>query len=327
LIAVLLREKDADWRVRKFIIETLIKISDERAVEPLIALLKHENYNVCQAAANVLGKIGDKRAVEPLIALLSHPCEDYFGPAASALGEIGDQRAVTPLIAALKSESFCVFVPAANALGKIGDQRAVKPLIDTLPHIDTERCEYVAKALIKIGAPALEPLILALKHEHWYVRRSAAKILGEIGDKRAIGPLVARLTDRHSNKTAAESLEKLDWLPRTKMEEIRYLIALQVNDPKNWPQIRAVLLQDIRSGNVQRIEYAMFSFTMIGNDAILPDLVQLIRTKGTKTIAEAYINSNQPQLYQAAADWARRRGYTIKRTYGAAEAWNWGGNR
>jgi HEAT repeat protein len=47
-----------------------------------------------------------------------------------------------------------------------------------------------AKAFVEIGAPAVEPLVAALKDEHnmW-----AAEVLGMIGDARAVEPLIAAL--------------------------------------------------------------------------------------------------------------------------------------
>ena len=55
--------KDVYWPVAK----ALGDIGDERAVEPLIKALGHEDEDVRKSAAEALGKIGDARAVEPLI--------------------------------------------------------------------------------------------------------------------------------------------------------------------------------------------------------------------------------------------------------------------
>jgi len=82
--------------------------------------------------------------------------------AIEALGRIGDSRAVEPLIAALKDEDVNVRWPAARALGEIKDTRAIKPLIAALKDAEWIVREAAAEALIKIGAPAVEPLIAAL---------------------------------------------------------------------------------------------------------------------------------------------------------------------
>ena len=73
---------------------------------------------------------------------------------------------------------------AAEALGKIGDPRAVEPLIT-----DLKDMRYIggvnasaADALVKIGAPAVEPLIATLKDSDGDVWRVAtAYALVKIG--------------------------------------------------------------------------------------------------------------------------------------------------
>jgi len=67
------------------------------------------------------------------------------------------------------------------------------------------------KALVKIGKPAVQPLIAALKDENLYVRLNAAKALGNITDPRAVEPLIAALKDenRWVRKNVAEALVKI----------------------------------------------------------------------------------------------------------------------
>jgi len=55
-----------------------------------------------------------------------------------------------------------------------------------------------AKALVKIGRPAVEPLIAALKNRRSEIRCEAAWELGEIKDPRAVEPLIALLKDGDS---------------------------------------------------------------------------------------------------------------------------------
>ena len=64
---------------------------------------------------------------------------------------------------------------------------------------------------VKIGAPAVEPLIAALKDKNNYVHREAAEALGKIGDSRAVEPLIAALKDwdQDVRYTAAEALGKI----------------------------------------------------------------------------------------------------------------------
>lgn len=59
-------------------------------------------------------------------------------------------------------------------------------------------------ALVKIGQPAVEPLIGALNDPA--VRKGAIMALGRIGDKRALEPLIALLYDKDIGQYAAFSL-------------------------------------------------------------------------------------------------------------------------
>ena len=67
-------------------------------------------------------------------------------------------------------------------------------------------------ALVKMGEPAVEPLIQALQDEYWRVRMHAAGILGDIGDARAVEPLVQARQDeyRRVRYAAARALEKIN---------------------------------------------------------------------------------------------------------------------
>jgi HEAT repeat protein len=123
---------------------------------------------------------------------------------ASALGSLVfiGKSAVKQLIAVLKHNrdrlgrrSQCIYILmyAVKALGDIKDIRAIDPLIALLDDVDPNVREEVINALVKIGKPTVEPLIVALNEEHSCVRWGAAKALGQIKDLRAIEPLFAVL--------------------------------------------------------------------------------------------------------------------------------------
>ena len=138
---------------------------DERAVEPLIELLKDNNINIRQRSVDALGAIGDKRAVVPLIELLKDEDNHIRQQSVAALGAINDKRAIEPLIKVLKDD---------------GDWGV------------REQSEY---ALVKIGKEAVEPLIGTLNDGNDVVRLLSAEALGKIGDKRALPSLKKALKD------------------------------------------------------------------------------------------------------------------------------------
>lgn len=96
---------------------------------------------------------------ELVIALLDHEDERVRAGATVALGESRDPRAIPALMRRFMAYSY--FGGASES----------------------------ERALVKIGSPAVDPLIAALQHDKETVRSNAARALGEIGDPRAIEPL------------------------------------------------------------------------------------------------------------------------------------------
>jgi len=118
--------------------------------------------------------------------------------AAIALGQIGDLRAVQPIINARNRGNISAATTEQALLG-IKDTRAIQPLINALG-VSYGACEF-RKALVNIGSPAVEPLILALSSPSWELRKDAAIALGEIVDARAIEPLCKALRDEYCVET------------------------------------------------------------------------------------------------------------------------------
>jgi HEAT repeat protein len=230
--------QSGDIAVRAEAAGVLGRIGDARAVEPLIAVLKQDNRTVRYCACQALGKLGDARAVEPLIAALKDDDLWMRHVACEALGKLGDARAVEPLIAGLKHEDFEHCAWPFDALQKLSDSRAVEPLAAALEDPDWNVREDAAKALTELGVPndaetrawfavsvrdwraavalgsdALEPLAAALKHPDGNVREGATWALGDIGDARAVKPLMAALENGGPGslqiRSVVAALEKL----------------------------------------------------------------------------------------------------------------------
>lgn len=123
----------------------------------------------------------------------------------SNIEEMLAEKNVEGLIGKLSDPDYDTRCAAAQALAEL---QAVEPLVATLKNVapltglsDSNRlmCEFAKDALVKIGAPAIEPLIAALKDSHQYVRLAVIEVLGKIGDERTAEVLIAALSDEEAS--------------------------------------------------------------------------------------------------------------------------------
>lgn len=114
--------------------------------------------------------------------------------------------------------SYELLLEIAQDLSNFKDKRTIEPLIHILqkPSINPEdlsRQELAAKILGEIGdSRALEPLISALQSEYWLTRHWAAVSLGMLKDKRAVEGLTNTLQDEYQEvrQMAEWALEQLE---------------------------------------------------------------------------------------------------------------------
>ena len=102
----------------------------------------------------------------------------------------------------LKHPDPSVRFKAATALVKIGAP-TVDPLLRFLINENTTVQSEAISILVKIGGPAVEPLIAALKDKNDSVRSAAATALGKIKDPRAVEPLIDALKDKNDSIRSA----------------------------------------------------------------------------------------------------------------------------
>ena len=217
------------------------------SVEQLIIGLNDPNKNLRLASAELLGDIADERAIEPLITALQDTDKYVRNRTIEALGKLGehlhaikdasgenDNRVATIITSILTNVSPDDYRQAAEALVKLG--------LSDIPS-DTPKAFQAWFAAFKgawsravlLGSDAVEPLIDRLASGEAQIRIGAAKTLGYIGDKRAIGPLKEAIRSGYSSlnsklgEAASEALAKLGIvLERKDVEE------LLRNVHRNW---------------------------------------------------------------------------------------------
>lgn len=108
------------------------------------------------------------------------------------LGHLEDPRAVGPLLKVLRTAGRGLQVEAARALGRIG-RPAVLGLIQALHDDDPAVWALAAAACLTIGPGAAPALLDALHTEPERVQALVVSILGQLGEPRAAAAIGARL--------------------------------------------------------------------------------------------------------------------------------------
>ncbi|NIM15584.1 MAG: hypothetical protein GTO45_26705 [Candidatus Aminicenantes bacterium] len=203
-----------------------------------------------------------RNAIPRLIAWLKEEVEtpidvDAYKKSTLVLVEIG-KLALDPLIAALKDEHWAVRFGAANVLGMIKDPRSLEPLIYALAR-ETESSGVMIKiceALTNIdsdwgnnkAARIIVPdLISAINDEaNWRFRGEVMNTLGEIGDPRAIEPLIAVIKEENLDDIergfAVSNLVKIAKL------DVQPLITALMHEDEH---IRDVLAEEVKEYGYQ----------------------------------------------------------------------------
>jgi HEAT repeat protein len=197
--------KDSSPGVRSNAALALARIGNETAVEPLIKVLDsgkisqgkaqdntNTNTDVRKSVILALGEIGGSRATEALFNVTTDKEEKYDVrmTAASALGEINDPRIVETFKTLIndKTTDNGSKKKALIAIGKTKNQEGAEILIGKLG--DKEFGTTARESLVYMGETAVDPLIGSLKTTDKKMKNETALILIEIGDPRAISPLI-----------------------------------------------------------------------------------------------------------------------------------------
>ena len=106
-------------------------LSNQKFFDKLIDALRHPVPARAAFAAQTLGRLGDARAVEPLLETLGRTDDPEVQEAViQSLGTLGDARAVSALAAIMEDAHrfLTLRLAAAEALGNIGGEQAIAVL-------------------------------------------------------------------------------------------------------------------------------------------------------------------------------------------------------
>jgi HEAT repeat protein len=193
--------QDPDSALRQTAALSLGKIASAEAVSGLIHALRDTDPLVRQYSAWALSNLGEhakSEAVFALLSLLEDPVPSVAEAGAQAIGSIGAGPEVMPrLLTILKEGSLQARRSAISALGLLESPLAYQGLLDGLVDGDAEVRQGAIAALGDLGERRAVPSITArLRHDtEAGVRTEAAYRLGTLGDESVLPILRTAATE------------------------------------------------------------------------------------------------------------------------------------
>jgi HEAT repeat protein len=186
------------------------EVADESYVPEIVPSLQDNSDNVRFEAVRALGKIGGDEAVRHLVRMFRKDRADFIRREAIRLlrtAGLGRAPVLEAGLRGLKDESREVRVQSARLLGSFQDAKSILPLLKAMadPHWSVR--ESAETALLNFGRDAVGPLIDSLASPSWTTRFRAARLLGEIGDLKAVSPLRAVLARRGERRRVRDVVE------------------------------------------------------------------------------------------------------------------------
>jgi HEAT repeat protein len=252
-------------------LEALARYKDERSKALFIESLEFsdDDFDRATIAAGVLGDMKSPDAVDPLIKAaekqlpIKSRANNVRIAAIRALVKIGDKRAVPTLMSILTTsaddQDFLLNQKAALALAEFRDPQSIPALLKGL--FMTGRGAGIFQecrlALVRIGPPAVEPLIQLLEEKNPAIQEMAKKLkfeepppvgtpgvvphkaailLGDLRAKKAVPALTARLHMKPRGDEQRSALIALGYIADA--PAVDAILAL-VRDPKADPASRA----------------------------------------------------------------------------------------
>ncbi|MFC1856094.1 HEAT repeat domain-containing protein [Thermodesulfobacteriota bacterium] len=322
---------DSSYKHRSEIAHSLGKIGDIRAVMPLITALKNigstekdESENsvliLRSSVISALGSIGDKRAIKPLLAILEDEYDIARNYAANALIEIGAHEAIEPIIKSViyystdcrsaeevkrtKKRYIAVQIKVLKNLDNIDKnwritkaaQNGISFLITVLEGDDTFAQSIAARALNSIKSPRALGQLIKLLENNMTVEDSVIA-LGNLGDKRAVEPLIKLL--KAKERPGGKYFIKETIIALGKIGDKRAtnaLLELLNDDYRNFryeltgalsrigdKQAVEPLIESLNHGNNYAKEYSIIALGKLGDKHATKHLISFLDNKENST--------------------------------------------
>jgi HEAT repeat protein len=305
-------------------LEALARYHDPRTRDIMIEALDYteDDFDRATIAAGVLGDMKAPEAVAPLIKAAEKelPVKSRANnariAAMRALVKIGDKRAVPTLMKILTTsaddQDFLLNQKAALGLAEFRDPQSIPALTKGLfmTGRGTGIFQECRLALVRIGAPAIDPMIALLQEKNPQIQEMASKlkfeepppvgtpgvvphkaaiILGDLRAKKAVPALAARLKQKARGDEHRSALIALGYIATPQAVET---ILTALKDPKVDPAERAsaadaLYLSGDRRAVPTLMEVAKTGYVMTGgqkaSDLRASSAIALARIAGKET--------------------------------------------
>jgi HEAT repeat protein len=281
-------------------LEALARYLDPRTKPVMIEALDYtdDDFDRATIAAGVLGDMKATDAVDPLIKAVEKPlpiksrANNARIAAMRALVKIGDRKAVPTLMKVLTTsaddQDFLLNQKAALGLAEFRDPQAIPALIRGLfmTGRGTTIFQECRLALVRIGAPAIGPMVQLLQEKNPDIQAMAAKykfeepppvgtpgvvphkaaiLLGDLRAKSAVPALIARLHQKARGDEHRSALIALGYIAT--------------------PAAVDAIVADLKDAKVDAAERASAadSLYLSGDRRAVPTLMEIAKTGYVKT--------------------------------------------
>ena len=183
---------DPDAEIRLIGAQSVKAVTDAN-IDLLVKAAKDENALVRRAVVQTLAGSTDTRAIAALVQAANDEDAQVRSLALQSVGSLSDVRDLAPLISALSNRDATLRKTASDTLAGMEAEQVVPPLLAALP---TDAYGDMARVLGRIGdARAVEPLLNALAGTTYVSRQAVLEALGGLRDMRAVPALQRALGD------------------------------------------------------------------------------------------------------------------------------------
>lgn len=281
---------DKDWRVRKTIVDGLVRDGRPEIVNGLLdSLADPENAGKRNSATEALMRIGDV-AIDPIVQRLR--VEDDLDVRLSLVNLLGDLRSAEGfaiLLELLDTESDINLASSiVSSLGKYRDAAALPRLIRVLGQREDLWLKFhIVEALGEIGDRAALPSILPLYAEK-SLRKPVLEAIGKIADVGTVNFLLRIIAEEEKlNLTALRALVRIAEASKPRIVEEAERNLIQNRFRESFPRDKITpLIDHLHTTPKREVKAFILKFLgWSGDERALPVLISYLDQPDTAEVA------------------------------------------